>query len=269
LRYNPSENINFRLSYSSGFRAPQAFDEDLHITAVGGDVALIQLDPNLKEEKSQSLSASVDYYHRFGPVQVNFLAEGFYNDLKNVFVLEDIGHDDKGNLLMERRNGKGARVMGINLEAKAAYSWMQLQMGATLQRSRYKEAEVWSETVAPQKKMFRSPDFYGYLTASLNPVKPLNISLTGTYTGSMLVQHFAGYVPEDCEVKTPDFFDMTLKVAYDFKLYKSVTLQLNAGVQNIFDAYQDDFDKGADRDAGYIYGPGVPRSFFMGCKISY
>ena len=269
LRYNPSEDINFRLSYSSGFRAPQAFDEDLHITAVGGDVALIQLDPNLKEEKSQSLSASVDYYHRFGPVQVNFLAEGFYNDLKNVFVLEDIGHDDKGNLLMERRNGKGARVMGINLEAKAAYSWMQLQMGATLQRSRYKEAEVWSETVVPQKKMFRSPDFYGYLTASLNPVKPLNISLTGTYTGSMLVQHFAGYVPEDCEEKTPDFFDMTLKVAYDFKLYKSVTLQLNAGVQNIFDAYQDDFDKGADRDAGYIYGPGVPRSFFMGCKISY
>lgn len=269
LRYNPSENINFRLSYSSGFRAPQAFDEDLHITAVGGDVALIQLDPNLKEEKSQSLSASVDFYHRFGPVQFNFLAEGFYNDLKNVFVLEEVGNDDKGNLLMERRNGKGARVMGINLEAKAAYSWMQLQAGATLQRSRYKEAEVWSETVAPQKKMFRSPDFYGYLTASLNPVKPLNISLTGTYTGSMLVQHFAGYVPEDCEVKTPDFFDMTLKVAYDFKLYKSVTLQLNAGVQNIFDAYQDDFDKGADRDAGYIYGPGVPRSFFMGCKISY
>lgn len=269
LRYNPSENINFRLSYSSGFRAPQAFDEDLHITAVGGEVALIQLDPNLKEEKSQSLSASVDFYHRFGPVQFNFLAEGFYNDLKNVFVLEEVGNDDKGNLLMERRNGKGARVMGINLEAKAAYSWMQLQAGATLQRSRYKEAEVWSETVAPQKKMFRSPDFYGYLTASLNPVKPLNISLTGTYTGSMLVQHFAGYVPEDCEVKTPDFFDMTLKVAYDFKLYKSVTLQLNAGVQNIFDAYQDDFDKGADRDAGYIYGPGVPRSFFMGCKISY
>ena len=269
LRYNPSENINFRLSYSSGFRAPQAFDEDLHITAVGGDVALIQLDPNLKEEKSQSLSASVDFYHRFGPVQFNFLAEGFYNDLKNVFVLEEVGNDDKGNLLMERRNGKGARVMGINLEAKAAYSWMQLQAGATLQRSRYKEAEVWSETVAPQKKMFRSPDFYGYLTATLNPVKPLNISLTGTYTGSMLVQHFAGYVAEDCEVKTPDFFDMTLKVAYDFKLYKSVTLQLNAGVQNIFDAYQDDFDKGADRDAGYIYGPGVPRSFFMGCKISY
>lgn len=271
LRYNPSEDINFRLSYSSGFRAPQAFDEDLHITAVGGDVALIQLDPDLKEEKSQSLSASVDFYHRWGPVQFNFLAEGFYNDLRNVFVLEEMGRDEGGNLLLERRNGEGARVMGINMEAKAAYSWIQIQAGATLQRSRYKEPEKWSENeaVTPQKKMFRSPDFYGYFTASLTPIKPLNISLTGTYTGSMLMQHFAGYIPEDREEETPSFFDMTLKAAYDFKLYKSVTLQVNAGVQNIFDAYQDDFDQGPNRDAGYIYGPGVPRSFFVGCKISY
>jgi outer membrane receptor for ferrienterochelin and colicins len=31
----------------------------------------------------------------------------------------------------------------------------------------------------------------------------------------------------------------------------------------------DDFDKGADRDSGYIYGPSLPRSFFAGVKISY
>jgi len=93
--------------------------------------------------------------------------------------------------------------------------------------------------------------------------------LTGTYTGSMLVQHLAGYIPEDREEKTRDFFDLNLKLAYDFPIFKSVTLQVNAGVQNIFDSYQDDFDKGAHRDAGYIYGPGIPRSYFVGCKISY
>ena len=48
-----------------------------------------------------------------------------------------------------------------------------------------------------------------------------------------------------------------------------MNLQVNAGIQNIFDSYQDDFDKGAHRDAGYIYGPGIPRSYFVGCKISY
>ena len=139
---------------------------------MGGDVAIIQISPDLKEENSQSVSASVDFYHRFGPVQVNFLVEGFYTDLRNVFILEEIGRDEDNNLLMERRNGKGARVMGINLEGKMAYSWMQIQAGATLQRSRYKEAEQWSENpnITPQKKMFRSPDVYGYFTSTFTPV---------------------------------------------------------------------------------------------------
>lgn len=271
LRYNPTADINMRLSYSSGFRAPQAFDEDLHITAVGGDVAIIELSDDLKEENSQSLSLSVDYYRRFGAVQTNFLVEGFYTDLRDVFILEENGTDDQGNRRMVRRNGKGARVMGINLEGKMAYAWMQLQAGFTLQRSRYKEAEQWSENenITPQKKMFRSPDNYGYFTSTFTPVKRFSASLTGTYTGSMLVQHMAGYIAEDREEKTSAFFDMSLKLVYDFPLYKSTTLQVNAGIQNIFNSYQDDFDKGPDRDSGYIYGPGIPRSYFIGCKISY
>ena len=30
-----------------------------------------------------------------------------------------------------------------------------------------------------------------------------------------------------------------------------------------------DFDRGADRDSGYIYGPSLPRSWFVGAKISF
>mgnify|MGYP002223891936 CR=1 FL=1 len=53
LRYNPTENMNLRASYSFGFRAPQAFDEDLHIENVGGTVSMIELAKDLTEEKSQ------------------------------------------------------------------------------------------------------------------------------------------------------------------------------------------------------------------------
>lgn len=271
LRYNPTDNLNFRFSYASGFRAPQAFDEDLHIAAVGARAMLIKIDPNLKKESSQSLSLSMDYYRQFGPVQTNFLIEGFFNDLKDVFFLDEQGEDEKGNLVFMRTNKKGARVMGINLEGKAAYQWMQIQAGATLQQSRYKEAETWSENenIAPQKRMFRSPDLYGYFTATMTPVKNLSIALTGTYTGSMLVQHLAGYILEDREVTTPDFWDLNAKISYDFPLFKTTTFQLNGGVQNILNAYQKDFDEGPKRDAGYIYGPGLPRRFFLGCKLTY
>ena len=69
--------------------------------------------------------------------------------------------------------------------------------------------------------------------------------------------------------KTPSFFEMGCKLAYDFPLYKVYTLQAYAGVQNMFNSYQKDFDKGPSRDSAYIYGPGAPRSFFAGVKISY
>ncbi|MEG0887312.1 MAG: TonB-dependent receptor [Bacteroides sp.] len=269
LRFNPTKDINLRLSYSSGFRAPQAFDEDLHIENVGGTVSMIERAKNLKEEKSQSFSASADLYHRFGAFQVNLLAEGFYTRLSDVFVLEDIGERD-GVLIKERRNGSGARVMGLTLEGKLAYlSLFQLQAGATLQQSHYDEPEKWSKTAPAEKKIFRTPNTYGYFTATYTPIKPLSIALSGTYTGSMLVPHKAGYIADDVAVNTPDFFDLGVKVAYDFKLYKSMDLQLSAGVQNLFNAYQSDFDKGVERDSGYIYGPASPRSYFAGLRISY
>lgn len=273
VRFNPTEDINIRASYSSGFRAPQAFDEDMHISAVGGEIAMIRRAKDLKEEKSQSLSTSVDFYHRFkNGIQVNFLLEGFYTSLNDVFVLEEIGKDEQGNIIKERRNGSGAKVMGLTLEGKSVLSsWLSLQAGATLQRSRYNEPEKWSENenVPTEKKMFRTPNTYGYFTATLTPLKHFTASLSGTYTGSMLVQHLAGYIPMDKAVNTPDFFDMNIKLAYDFHIYKDITLEVNAGVQNIFEAYQSDFDQGPNRDSAYIYGPATPRSYFAGIKISY
>ena len=85
----------------------------------------------------------------------------------------------------------------------------------------------------------------------------------------MLVEHRSGYIEKDCAESTPDFWEMNIKAAYDFTLYKNITLQVNAGVQNLFNAYQKDFDQGKLRDSGYIYGPGSPRSYFAGVKISY
>lgn len=269
LRFNPTEDINFRLSYSSGFRAPQAFDEDLHIENVGGSVAMIKLSDNLKEERSQSFSASADVYQRFGDFQVNFLVEGFFTKLNDVFALTD-AEEENGILTRVRYNAPGARVMGLTLEGKLAYrNLFQFQAGLTLQQSHYDEAREWNPEAPKVKKMMRTPNTYGYFTATYTPIKPLSVTLSGTYTGSMLVPHGAGVIEKPVTVMTKKFADIGLKAAYDFKLYKSINLQVNAGVQNIFNSYQNDFDKGPDRDSGYIYGPSLPRSFFAGVKISY
>lgn len=270
LRYNPTENINLRASYSYGFRAPQAFDEDLHIDNVGGTVSMIRLADDLRVEKSQSISVSADIYHSWGDWQGNLLLEGFFTDLNDVFALKELGINEEGILIKERHNESGARVAGANIEGKIAWrDVLQVQAGATFQKSEYKEARSWSDDVTPTRKMFRTPDVHGYITASYNPMKQLTLALTGTYTGSMLLEHHAGMIEQNESVVTPDFLDMGFKAAYDFKVYKTFSLQLNAGVQNIFNSFQNDFDSGADRDSGYIYGPTLPRTFFFGIKLIY
>lgn len=270
LRFNPNENINLRASYSFGFRAPQAFDEDLHIENVGGNVSMIQLAEDLKEEKSQSVSISADMYHSWGDWQGNLLVEGFFTTIDDVFALTELGVVD-GVLQLERGNEKGANVYGMTLEGKLAWrnKW-QMQAGFTLQKAEYKEARSWDDGGVPmEKRMFRTPDAYGYFTMTYTPIRPLSIALSGTYTGSMLIEHHKGYIDANRTEKTRQFMDIGIKAAYDFNIYKGTVLQLNAGIQNIFNAYQNDFDKGADRDSGYIYGPGMPRSFFAGIKLSY
>lgn len=271
LLFKPSDKLQARLTYSTGFRAPQAYDEDLHVTAVGGEGVQITLADNLEEERSNSFSGSIDWTTQLGHWQSNILLEGFYTGLDNVFVLEDIGPNSEGFMMKERRNGSGARVYGVNLETKFAHGKdLSLQMGVTAQQSRYKQPEAWTEvdgTELTTRRMPRTPDFYGYFTLSSQPLKNFNIALSGTYTGEMIVPHYAGYIENDRMEETPDFFDLGLKLDYTFILRDHINLQLNAGVQNIFDSFQKDLDKGEFRDSGYFYGPTAPRTFFIGFKI--
>jgi outer membrane receptor for ferrienterochelin and colicins len=267
FRYNPSDRLHLRASYSSGYRAPQAYNEDLHIEAVGGTLGLIELSPNLKPEYSHSLSASADGYFNLGPLQCNLLTEVFHTVLNNVFTLEKTGEDSQGNRIYTRRNASGATVKGVNAEARFALSGkFDLQLGYTCQQSRYKQPEQWSEQLTPQKRTFRAPDNYGYFITNLLLSHDWNVSLFGSYTGPMLVKHTQN--EKDTEKITPNFFDMGIKLSCHFHLSKAVELEWNGGFKNIFNSFQRDMDYGQSKDASYIYGPAFPRMFFMGLKFT-
>lgn len=272
--YKPMDNLQARLTYSTGFRAPQAYDEDLHVTAVGGEGIQIKLADHLREERSNSYSGSVDWTVPLGHWQANVLVEGFYTDLRHVFALTNIGKDGNGDVIKERRNAHGARVYGANVDAKIAHGReVQLQLGFTAQRSRYTQDVAWrdaTEDGLPElttRRMPRTPDYYGYFTFTSAPTKHFDFSLSGTYTGKMIVPHMAGYIDDDRMEHTPQFFDLNLKLNYTFVLHDHIKLQLNGGIQNIFNSFQKDLDKGEFRDSGYFYGPTQPRTYFIGIKI--
>jgi outer membrane receptor for ferrienterochelin and colicins len=283
MRYNPTRDTNFRFSYSEGFRAPQYFDEDLHVDIAGGEQLVRHLAKGLKEERSRSLSGSVDYYHLFGAVQLNLMLEGFYTRLIDPFESVTKGRD----VIVQNADDR-VSVYGANLEGRLAWgNRFQVQSGITLQRSLYDNPRKWWEPaseeekeldgVEPVRRVMRTPNAYAYAVATWTPVKPVAVTLSGNYTGSMLVPHYAGEGVEGVDKfskinvteESPSFFETNLRLAYTFKLNGEIELQLNGGVQNIFNAFQDDFDTGAGRDSSYIYGPMAPRSFFAGVKLGF
>lgn len=269
LRFNPNDHVNLRLSYSSGFRAPQIFDEELHVGAVQGNVYIITNSKDLKMERSHSVSGSTDLYFRIGEMDANFLLEGFYTRINDAFVNEPLFIDSTTGINhYERRNKDGAEIRGVNAEfCLIPLHDMKLQLGATYQKSTFVgEGEEWKEGTF-EKRISRTPDLYAYLTATYKPVENFKIALSGTYTGDMIVYHtLPGDVVE--QVKTDHFVDINFRLSYNFAFGKQNSLEIYAGVQNILDSFQKDFDKGMFRDSGFIYGPVLPRTFFAGVKFS-
>lgn len=267
LMYNISDHFQFRTGFARGFRAPQIFDEDLHIETSGSRKVIHVNDENLKQESSNSLNASFDYNNQFDKWQIQFLVEGFYTQLVDPFANIYGAPDEDGVVVFTRTNAeKGAVVKGINMEFNASPSArFQLQSGFTIQNSEFEEPQEFGEV-----KFFRSPDHYGYLSMNYSPNMLLDFALTGNYSGPMLVPYF-GPKLENPEVgqlnKTDSFFDIGTKVTYDVKLTDAIKMELSGGIKNIFNSYQSDFDSGIDRDPAYVYGPLSPRTIYFGVKI--
>lgn len=274
--YSILPGLKLRASYAQGYRGPQAFDEDLHIETVGGAARFIRLDPNLKTERSNSGNISLSYDLSSAKNQLNFVLEGFYTGLNNQFILSDQTELDDGISVITKRNGSGALVKGVNLEANFAYgSSLIIQSGTTLQRAAYIEEEtIWAPEAPEQlpaaitKNMLRTPNFYGYLTISYIPIKNLSLSYSGLLTGPMYLAHVIDPETEQTLIKrSKTFFEHNFKISYKIRIKNDLGFTFYSGIQNLFNSFQQDFDRGINRDAGYIYGPMRPRTVFIGLKF--
>ena len=265
IMYSIHSQLQGRVSYSQGYRAPQIFDEDLHIETSGSRQVINVNAPDLKQETSHSAMLSFDYNGLIGPVFTGLLVEGFYTRLNNPFVNEIGIPDENGTVLYTRVNAQdGATVSGVNIELKLKPSRkISFNSGFTIQKSIYDQAQEFDE-----KRFFRTPDNYGYFAVDWELTKKFKLSATGNYTGPMLVPYFGPNTSPDLgELRTSDeFFDFGLKFRYNIKL-NGATMQWYGGAKNLFNAYQSDFDLGIDRDPSYMYGPVAPRTFYVGVKI--
>lgn len=276
ILYKPTIDWQVRASYARGFRAPQAFDEDLHIETVGGIAQFIRLSPNLQKETSDAYTLSSEYTRSIGNTQVYLLLEGFYTRLYDPFVNIGLleGNAETPSVLEKQNALEDAIVSGINIESRIAPgNFFNVQLGGTMQSARYnRPIEIYSSedtdgTSIFEERILRTPDWYGYFVGTFNISKKLIANISGVYTGSMAQPYESALQKPLGVYTTQDFMEVNFRISYDFRVLPELNLQINGGIQNFFNSYQDDFDTGIDRDAAYIYGPQRPRTYFLGIKF--
>ena len=265
LMYDMVDELQARLTYSQGYRAPQIFDEDLHIETSGLRQVLHVNDPDLKQETSHSYMASLDFNKLIGTVYTGFLVEGFYTKLVDAFANEIGEPNELGEVIYTRINSTGATVQGVNMELRIKpLVNFEMASGFTLQKSEYEEEQDWGDT-----RFLRTPNQYGYFAIDWDFHERFCLAATGNYTGTMKVfyegiEDKPGLV--DDLVDSNSFFDLGAKLSYTVDM-KGAKVQFLGGVKNIFNSYQNDFDSGIDRDPAFIYGPLLPRTVYFGIKF--
>ena len=262
--YKIKSNTQMRFSYSTGFRAPQAFDADMHISFAGGGISRISLSENLKEENSRSISSSINYDKFSINNSFGFTFQTFYTRLNNVFFYDPQGMDEFGELYI-KRNGDGAIVQGMTLEFRAnIINKLVFDSGFTYQISKYDSPINYSLELPSLTDFLRTPEKYAYATLDYKLNENFNFSANLIYTGPMILIHMSGS-PEQISDEyfiTDKFNVLGIKASY-LKKINEMTYEFSLGIKNLTNSYQNNFDSSKNRDSNFVYGPSSPRIFYF------
>lgn len=264
LMWTPRSDLTFRVSHSAGFLPPAVFDEELHIALLGGKAMVVRDDPELREETSAARIVSLEWRPEIGR-RTSMVLDLALFDTRIDDLFHSLEADDPTTPEFEfvRTNLGRARVGGVEvgwglrrgrLNVDAGYAWQRAEFGGA-------EPDFGSTT------MFRTPKEYGTASVQWPLPRALDLFAGLRYTGSMLVPHYASYVPEDRLEVTPSFLTWDLGLSRRFALGGDRRITATVALRNLTDEYQRDLDRGPFRDPSYVYGPRFPRSFVVGVKV--
>ncbi len=261
-------NLRWRGTVATGFKAPQVFDEDFHIeiSLAGGSTTnhLIVNDPDLDPERSLSYSSDISADFRVGGFDLDIMLGGFYTLISDAFSVDyGSGVTVGSNTYYTRKNAPGSTVFyGGNAELSIAYaSFARLSSGWTVQRAHYEDEESYDN--GGFDEVPKVPALYGFTMLQLF-MGQLQLAFSCQYMGR---QHVV-YEGVTTELRETDAFAvLNVRAEYNFRATDGRFMTLYAGVDNIFDSYQEDLPIGEDRPAGYVYGPSKPLTVYVGAQM--
>lgn len=267
-KYQLFESLKIRAGYTSGFKAPQIFDEDLHICGLEGTQRVIRNAVGLKEEKSSTISLGFEFLDFVSDIPLLIGVTGFYTNLLDAYADEFISAN--GNIeYWERINSSGAIVKGVEFDLGIKpIDGLEFRSGFTIKENKYKDNVTDFDT----KNFFRTPDYFGYARASYEFGYGLSAFAALKYTGSMFVPHEIVVDYQDDPIlsltETDKFIEIDFALTKELQLFSDLKTSLTLGIKNLTNAYQKDLDYGVTRDPGYVYGPSQPRTVYFALRLN-
>jgi len=268
-KFEISNGLKLRAAYTTGFKPPQTYDEDLHLCGIEGDQRVIRNSADLKEERSNSFSGGLEYNGYLNDIPTMLSITAFYTKLTDSFTEQFVA---KQGIIerWERVNSDGAQVIGFEIElALRPQSRFEVRSGVTYKQSQYDSPNEDFNT----RNFFRTPDLSADIRLSWAATNNIDLFANGKYIGQADVPHekAVDYQEDPLLIleKSDAFFEADLGLTYKLPLNNGLNAKLNIGVKNILNAYQDDLDFGADRDPAYVYGPARPRTLYFGLETAF
>ncbi len=258
-----------RGAYTTGFKPPQTYSEDLHLCGLEGDQRIIRNAAELSEERSNTISTGVEYLGRLKDMPAMASLTVFRTHMDDSFTERFVA--TRGNIeLWERVNSDGAGVRGTELDVGIRPSaGVELRGGCTYIHSRYDSPHEDFGT----KRFLRSPDLTANLQLYLHPFNRIECFAAGTFIGEADVPHEVAVEgqedPELCLERSSSFVQIDTGLTYRLPLDRGMEMKINLGIKNITNTYQKDLDRGRSRDPAYVYGPTRPRTLYFGFETSF
>ncbi|WP_141243943.1 TonB-dependent receptor plug domain-containing protein [Sphingomonas lenta] len=260
---SPVPELVLRANYSTGFRAPEVFSEDVHIEVLGADPIRVRNAPGLRAEKADSVALGFDWRPTWRDGAVTLDGQAYITSIRDTFFLGDI-REDAGGLFRLRSNAGGSRVAGAELTIGYRLSdRLRATVGGAYLDALYDEPQVVYEDerrTLMTRRVLKSPERSGVGQVVWTPLPRFDAFAALRYIGRMdVLNNRLGEIR-----RTDDFLVVDLSATRHFPVGgDGREIDLTVGVRNVTDARQRDLEVGAARDSDYVYGPRSPRTLFV------
>lgn len=260
-RFFATDELTLRASWSTGFNAPGAFNEDQHIGVnQGGAISLINAS-DLEEEKSQTFSFGGEFQPKALNGQMILHSQVHYTLLQDAFEIDDSGTVTGDENIWLRVNGPDANVfVWENNVSWQLTDYLSLDSGLSYIRARFDDP-IDRVTGLSTDEFIERPEWTGHIGLAYENDDLFSAHALLNYTGEMIA------VGEDSDIwrRTDPFYVVDIGLSKDFHgVLGTDHITVSLGIENLFDERQDDLqNNGEDRDPTYLYGPNQPRTYYF------